>query len=356
MDARLLLRALRSAPVLEGSDPAEGDSAAAPAADGAAGSSVAFSSDDEVASAILGRAASRHVSVAALSRCLRALPGSSRPSAIHMYEGVEYRGKRQMHHVRQCKKHKCEIQTLQEENKNHDTLEGVWKNGVLRVGDCMKADDKGSAHPNTYMPESVLRHAWQIVGRSTHLRGVVDGSHRGLEMLAVSSASAWLSQCDYVKEKVDLIKLHQWCPFLQRNYDASRNRMAMGRLQSRIAPHARYCVRDTKDGPWKIVGFEEFKKHFGGKGANPRWGILELLAQHSTLTWSDDTDLFCGIQLFHRPQIVQRANASCIYRAVDFAVPALTPDGLSDLCSAVHHCFVNEQPDGRAFACRQGVK
>ena len=58
---------------------------------------------------------------------------------------------------------------------------------------------------------------------------------------------------------------------------------AFGKMQTVLAPHARYVLLDETENRWKLVDAAEYQKHFRTQRLG-RWGILELFvcgAQYS---------------------------------------------------------------------------
>ena len=334
MQGGLLLRALRSTPRLSPDDSSGDDQASTTLEEEGGGPSLASGP-----SAAPPR--SLQAPPSSLLNALRALPGNNRvQKSLNLFTGPEYRSRRHMVYLAQCKKLKRLGQIDGAADRAKDE---AWNAGVLRFGDQIREPQSSKAHPNQFRPEAVLGHVWQSINRDTHLREGADGCSRSLSMLASVAGAAWNSQLSFVSDSFAAIRRAGHCPFIQRNYDASSNRIGFGRLQPLIAPHARYAIRPDKDGPWHVVGYEDFRKHFG---AQPRRGILELFAQRSAVSWMTDSNVFEGIKIFHRPQFLERTNASTTYRAVEYSVPELSPEGLDEVCADVHHCFVNESPDG----------
>ena len=88
------------------------------------------------------------------------------------------------------------------------------------------------------------------------------------------------TQQEWISTEVANVAAHGYAPVLQRNWDATANRMAFGALQYLVAPHARYSVRDD-NGEWSIVRYAELKQKF----EVARFRILDLLAQGGILHW-----------------------------------------------------------------------
>ena len=226
-------------------------------------------------------------------------------------------------------------------------IKQAWNKRVTHHGDRIPVwseEEMLTARMNQYLPEAVLRHAWKGLGKWTSERDGVDGVQKNsLNILACVSSAVQVSQSHWLQNVIDEAVDSGGCPFLQRHYDSTSNRMCMGQLQEVLMPMARYAVRQKPSDPWRIVGWQEYRATHRAK---PKFGIFELLAQSTSFHWSCSKGFWNGCSLVHSPQVLQRSNASTIYRAVDMGTPPFSPVGLRELCGRVHHMWINEQPDG----------
>ena len=262
--------------------------------------------------------------------------------------------------------HMRDVKAIKAERAKRDALQKsvvaehkAWNGRVARHGDRLHVDaevneESTCVRLNQLTPEGVLRHAWTNLGKSSSQKVGVDGvGNKAMAMMSSVSSAFTLSQTKWLSNVVAEVVESGACPFLQRHYDSTSNRMCMGQLQDELMPHARYAVRRNPSDPWRIVGWKEYSSIYKGK---PRFGIFELLAQATSLHWSDGEGLWNGARVLHRPQVLQRSNASTIYRAVDMGTHSFSPAGLREICSRVHHMWINEQPDGCAANKRKLAK
>eukprot|EP00972_Heterocapsa_arctica_P081046 11942737-Heterocapsa_arctica.AAC.1 len=94
--------------------------------------------------------------------------------------------------------------------------------------------------------------------------------------------------------------------------------LKFGQLQEALCPHARYTIRDSEHGKWKLVKFGDFRALH--PRAAPSKVVLELMAQTVSLNWSQrgpPRNSRHARQITVPPQVLERADASTIYNAVE---------------------------------------
>ena len=156
----------------------------------------------------------------------------------------------------------------------------------------------------------------------------------------------------FAKDQFQSIVRAHASPVLFRLYDCSPVRMAFGRLQQELYPHARYPV--LMDDRWESVCWERFLAlNPGSTPSALRKGTVELLAQGLICSYIDANDLLSGFRLMCRPTILEAASASVLYSATEAAFPAFGSAGLIQLCEDVPFVLIPEQPDGAAANTRK---
>lgn len=134
---------------------------------------------------------------------------------------------------------------------------------------------------------------------------------------------------------------------LTRHYDATPMRLNFGRLQEDLTPMARYLIPDGLR--WKAVPLHVFRRL--KPKAQLRFGILEVLAQSASI----DRVVHVGgkaqaitAKILCNPVVIERANSSCIFDAVDKAIPALSLESISLLAVQVPWTMIVDVPDNHS--------
>ena len=238
-----------------------------------------------------------HAGMANLPAARCELPGYSdrrmdRPE-LHKFDGVEWRGHRHCLHMRTVKEVRKRQRLWEVAVSDAQTLKKAWDDRQLRFGDCVGPDEAAYAsHPDTWLPSAVVKLAFRS------LRGKLDregtrGQHRPLDVVAAVAGAMELHRCEWMRAQVEHIKRIKACGFLIKHYDCTPMRLAFGGLQAKLAPLARYSIKDdAAPNGWKTVSFEEFcAKRPNCKQV--RHGLLEVLAQGHLLHWPED-DQHCS--------------------------------------------------------------
>lgn len=223
-----------------------------------------------------------------------------------------------MDYVRACKRTRRAERGNEELRASSSALEAAWNSQRLRSGDFVGAaeEEQSGMQVNQYTPGGVLRQAWLQLGKNRTLREGLDGQARSLDILACVSAAMRLEQVDFARHQLDHIVAERSCPVIAKFYDCTPMRIAFGKLQQQLVPHARFPVKI--DQQWKSVTLDVFlSKSPGRQRSTLRYGVMELLAQGVTCHYITKDDMFAGFRLFCRPRILQGATGSCIYSATE---------------------------------------
>ena len=277
------------------------------------------------------------------------LPRAALRHHLHLFDGVEYRGKRHMNFlVERRKRLKAERDTARVEKERKQVYD-AWDSRVTRRGDMVShAATSGLAgnRSNEYRSEAVLRIAWRTLGKDVLEKTGVEGSGHGLAI--TSAVSSAVSHCQDVFCDDEIAGLPSTVvPCIRRLYDATPSRVRFGRLQQVLHPIAR-CPVLGDDGRWKCVPFSEFVHTHGGSRF-VRHGVVDILASGAVLTYADlDTMALEGFKVIAKPRILARGNASCCYSAVEAAVKPLDSEGVRKISERCPFSYVVEAPDDAA--------
>ena len=162
-------------------------------------------------------------------------------------------------------------------------------------------------------------------------------------MCATVSEAIHQCQARVAKTEIDNLLRSAEVPFIQPFWDMTPSRMQFGKLQSQFVPHARYAVLYA-DGRWRSVTYDDFQK-LHGVPKMLRWGILDLMASGAFMAYITADGEFKGMRYFSRPLIVQSANASCTYTAVERAMPIFNRAGLQTICEKCPFAIYSMSPD-----------
>ena len=89
----------------------------------------------------------------------------------------------------------------------------------------------------------------------------------------------------------------------------------------------------------------------------PRVGTVELLAQGAVVRWAKPSEIgptgeFAGFRVFGKPLVLQRGNASCIFRAVEkHCSGPMTAESMALLTPKLPFMFTIDKPD--AYSAKQ---
>ena len=136
----------------------------------------------------------------------------------------------------------------------------------MRVGDFARRsweklkearDDKKVAHPNTWSLPGLIKFAFQAVGKQVRTAFGVDGAKGLLPISGVAAASVRLQRLrllDFLGAITDRESV-----VISRHYDATPMRVGFNsaELVDKLAPIARYAIKDTTTGKFKCVPFKE---------------------------------------------------------------------------------------------------
>ena len=206
---------------------------------------------------------------------LEALPGRKRH---HLFDGPLRRGQAHMAYMRECKKVRRQERVVAEHRAKSSELESAWNAERMRAGDCvgdLPADCARAPHPNQWPAASVLRAGFKQLGDNKTLRSGLDGVSRELGILTAVSSAFWLEQESYLSAEMERVYEERVSPSVCKFYDASPRRMAFGRLQCQLMPHARYPIFENDK--WKSVPPQEYLAKCPSR-ALLNYGTLDVLA------------------------------------------------------------------------------
>ena len=148
-----------------------------------------------------------------------------------------------------------------------------------------------------------------------------------------------------------------------RHMDATPILVRFGRLQSLLAPGARYMIRREVMGRpcWVAVSLDEYRSIFRKPPSHLPWyGRVEVIGHmHSLLTTikrAGEAPELVNLRLPLPPQISERGNSSCILRGLETVSRVLSRPGITKLAGKVVCGLVYTVPDMhpaniRAMAC-----
>jgi hypothetical protein len=170
-------------------------------------------------------------------------------------------------------------------------------------------------------------------------------------MLMSAARACQVAQDVHSKRRVDTLVDEGARSFVAlRNFDATPMQLTFGSLQSTLAPTARYLVKKQVDGRevWKSVGLDEFVKQYGGRTL-PHYGTCQVLGQTASIHLLSRSGAlpreFHDIPLICSPQLCENGGASCIFAAVDSAVPLLSLAHLRLLAAKMRCGIIHYVPD-----------
>ena len=203
----------------------------------------------------------------------------------------------------------------------------------LRVGDRVlldstdnEDDKRQGVHPRQWTYSGLMKIGWREVGSrgSQGQSGPVglNETHRQLDACVSLARAAELSSA---------LELGAWLDHLpaggtlhiERHFDATPLRLSFGALQGRLQENSSYLIPDNnRPGMLKKVSWDEFHQVY--PSVAPNSGILEVMAQSlsvHTTTELNGITVKQSRQCLIAPSILQRANASVTFSAVDKSVP-----------------------------------
>ena len=118
-------------------------------------------------------------------------------------------------------------------------------------------------------------------------------------------------------------------------------------------PRPRMRHQDTQR--WESLTLDKYlaKKPRAG---TLRYGTLDLCAQGLSCQYMDEENILQGFEVICRPVVCQAGSASCIYSAVQEAVPQLSDENLCELATVCPAVIVEELPDACSANDRKRAK
>jgi hypothetical protein len=246
-------------------------------------------------------------------------------------------------------------------NTKYKPLVRAFNKKQLRHADQFDDDEKEKLNykANQWLISGIHHQSYMQVGK-TAPRGehenALGQTHRALEMTAASATIH--AEADRhafkanISDRADAIRsMH-----ILLNHDATSCRVQFGRLQAKVAPHARYFVQDANaHNGWRMITLADWKTN-KKKNALPMNGVLELFASRAQVHWVEDgptTSIQRDELLFSIPCFLEDAKASTIAAALRKVLPDVAPERIVELASEINHVFVSEVPDGAASNVRK---
>jgi hypothetical protein len=143
-----------------------------------------------------------------------------------------------------------------------------------------------------------------------------------------------------------------------RHFDSTPSLLKFGKMANNLMKSARYLqkVDPPEDNPdaqttWKLIKYDDWKKL--NPRISPEMGVVEVLAQKTSVSWATigvDEDWEAAYQYetqdcIIRPRIVQRANASTIYSALERSPEAFKVENIKALADHSGCVIVADVPD-----------
>jgi hypothetical protein len=237
-------------------------------------------------------------------------------------------------------------------------LRASFNRGQLRRGD-MVADSKRPQsrrfHPNHWDMQGVQLAAYKQVGRRPGKRtGRSNGAHcntlgmtcRGLELISASAQAHIRAVSCEVRSKV-IAPCHAGAVkgmLVNVGFDGTPWIVKFGTLHHRVAPHARYFIKDVDTKKWKSVDLQQYRT-LGRGGSAPTRGSLELFAQVVNVVWTDvESHIHCE-DVVCKPVFLQNGKASTIKHAVVTGAADFSPGSLVKLSEKLKYIFYSAVPD-----------
>ena len=192
-----------------------------------------------------------------------------------------------------------------------------WNRRSLRVGDMIgdyvsTVGDRG--RKNDWDLNSVLRLAWQGLGKFCVYREGIDGTHDALGIAATVASSLWHCQDECTLLARQECESASEIPAFLKEFDGTPSFVKFGNhLQEQLQLHARYPVLGD-DGKWKTMRLGEYRSHTGNAKILGR-GVLDLFVCNLDLCWMGEDKVMHGSRNFGRPMFLQHGNSSCMHSA-----------------------------------------
>ena len=234
-----------------------------------------------------------------------------------------------------------------------DSLECAWNKTKLRHGDMVrsrKSLGKVRKHKNTWTVSGLLRISFSNIGKSSAiLRTSMEGTSHVMQAIATVAGIAFRAQERALSKAMS--PKDNACQVVIRGHDSTTVRVVFGDLQDKLMPHARYLLPDH-DHPtrqWRVVSYEEYRE--ARPHRKPVSGLVELFAQETCISWVPTHTLHNEVPLIetrnylHAPCVLERSNASTIFRALELTLPHFDLDSLRHIARVRPFIFLSEVPD-----------
>ena len=131
--------------------------------------------------------------------------------------------------------------------------------------------------------------------------------------------------------------------FILINHDATPQLLRFGKLQAFLEPFARYLCK--VGGSWKAV---DYNAYFNIEGTLPKGnlGVVEVMGTLVEISWDSGSKVRDCITA---PVIVERANASNFYGALNSVLGPVSEEGIISICDKQKCIIVLEVPDAAKY-------
>ena len=287
------------------------------------------------------------------SMCCRGV-GAQAVAARPTWVGQLRRSAAKTAYMRQCRETHSEQKKRMEATHLHDKLADAWDGQVLRDGDkaarmgLPDADIK-AVHPNQFDPKAVVRLAFNSFGADRGPKHGVFGTTHMLGMASVVARACIVATNSVINKFFEAVTSRSvgWA-VIHRHYDSTPMKATFGKLQAELAPSARYLVPAPEGSgkKWRSVRIDEYMRLRGrNRKSLPARGVVDVLAQTASLSFGSVDGQHHRWNFLLPPILCQNGTASCIFAAVDEAVPALSMRSIMDLSKQLKYMILNEVPD-----------
>ena len=238
-------------------------------------------------------------------------------------------------------------------------LQAAWDRQRLLAGDTVTPGASYGRHANCWNPESVVRLAFEAVGKGTSV--AMRSESHNIPTMSECVAYVGDTKLQHMVESLARDPPSRWI-YIERASDATPVHVELGALQDILYDIAKYRFL-REDGTWTLIPYEEAQQ----LKLRCKRGVVQLFAQSLRLVWKEPghlTDPACppGFDVLRvetvplRPVFLEAANASCEFQAMDDAVPALTLASIFTLTAKCRYVCLALMGDGAGSNTRQNVQ
>ena len=191
-----------------------------------------------------------------------------------------------------------------------------------------------------------MKAGWMEIGhrvkRSQDSNGVGE-NHRSMDALVCFARLVESALDDGVKEWIDGIpdggSMH-----MNRAYDSTKRRLALGRFEDVARPNAMYVIPDPdREGKWKAVGWAKFHEKY--PRSRPSIGIIDVLAQSVSLHTTRVDGIKDSRLIKIKPIALASGSAGTLNSAIEGSCSQVAIDRIILLAQRLHVITIGESPD-----------